>query len=101
MDHATKIRFNVTIAPFKKGGKVVKQNDNEDRMKLSARNVLNGKVKNVETGPISSLVTLEIAPGVEMTASITTESARDLKLKKGRTAFAIIKASNVMIGVDE
>jgi len=70
-------------------------------MKLSARNVLNGKVKNVETGPISSLVTLEIAPGVEMTASITTESARDLKLKKGRTAFAIIKASNVMIGVDE
>ena len=70
-------------------------------MKLSARNILKGKVKNIETGPISSVVTLEIATGVEITASITTESARELELKKGRNAFAIIKASNVMIGVDE
>jgi molybdopterin-binding protein len=70
-------------------------------MKISARNVLKGKVKSVETGPISSVVMLEIAPGIEITASITTESARELKLKKGRDACAIIKASNVMVGVDE
>jgi len=70
-------------------------------MKISARNVLKGKVKSLECGPISSVVTLEIAPGVEITASITTESARDLSLKQGQEAFAIIKASNVMVGVDE
>jgi len=70
-------------------------------MKISARNVLKGKVKSLESGPISSVVTLEIAPGVEITASITTDSARNLSLKKGQEAFAIIKASNVMVGVDE
>ena len=69
-------------------------------MKLSARNVLKGKVKSVETGPISSVVTLDIAPGVEITASITTESARELNLRVGQDACAIIKASNVMVGVD-
>ena len=69
-------------------------------MKLSARNVLKGKVKSVETGPISSVVTLDIAPGVEITASITTESANELKLRVGQEAWAIIKASNVMVGVD-
>jgi molybdopterin-binding protein len=79
----------------------LKYNKEEDRMKLSARNVLNGKVKNVETGPISSVVTLEIAPGIEIDASITTESVRELKLEKGQDAFAMIKASNVMIGVEE
>ncbi|HEX3628542.1 MAG TPA: TOBE domain-containing protein [Verrucomicrobiae bacterium] len=62
---------------------------------------MKGKVKNVESGPISSVVTLEIAPGVDITASITTESARELYLKKGQEAFAIIKASNVMVGVGD
>jgi molybdopterin-binding protein len=70
-------------------------------MKISARNVLKGRVKSVETGPISSVVTLEIAPGVQITASITTGSAHELKLKKGQDAWAIIKASNVMVGVDD
>lgn len=70
-------------------------------MKLSARNILKGKIKSVEKGPISSLVVLELAPGAEITASITAESSTDLKLKEGQTAYAIIKASNVMIGVDE
>jgi molybdopterin-binding protein len=70
-------------------------------MKISARNVLKGKVKSVEAGPVSSVVTLEIAPGVEIAASITTASARELRLKSGQNAWAIIKASNVMVGVDE
>lgn len=70
-------------------------------MKLSARNILKGKIKSIEKGPISSLVVLEIAPGAEITASITAESSTDLNLKNGQTAYAIIKASSVMIGVDE
>jgi molybdopterin-binding protein len=70
-------------------------------MKLSARNVLKGKIKNLKRGPISSLVVLEIAPKVEIVSTITAESAAALKLKNGQTAYAVIKASSVMVGVDE
>jgi molybdopterin-binding protein len=70
-------------------------------MKLSARNVLKGKIKNIKHGPISSLVVLEIAPKVQIVSTITAESAAALKLKKGQTAYAVIKASSVMVGVDE
>ncbi len=69
-------------------------------MKISARNILEGKVKSIKKGPISSVITLQIAPGIEIVSSITTDSANSLKLKKGQSAFAIIKASNVMVGVD-
>jgi molybdopterin-binding protein len=71
------------------------------KMKLSARNVLKGKVKSLKKGPISSLVVLEIAPGIEIVSTITAESSAALKLKKGRAAYAIIKASSVLIGVDD
>ena len=70
-------------------------------MKLSARNVLKGKVKSLKKGPISSLVILEIAPGIEIVSTITAESSAALKLEKGRAAYAIIKASSVLIGVDD
>ena len=69
-------------------------------MKISARNVLSGKVTSFKKGPISALVTLKIAPGVEIVSTITSESASSLKLKKGQTAYAIIKASSVIIGTD-
>jgi molybdopterin-binding protein len=69
-------------------------------MKLSARNVIKGTIKSIKKGPISTLVTLEIAPGVEVVSVITSEGAGSLKLKKGQAAYAIIKASNVMVGVD-
>ena len=69
-------------------------------MKISARNILPGKVKAIKKGPISSVITLEIAPGVEIVSSITSESAASLKLKKGQTAYAIVKASSVLVGVD-
>jgi molybdopterin-binding protein len=69
-------------------------------MKISARNVISGKVKSIKKDPISVLVILEIAPGIEIVSSITSESATGLKLKKGQTAYAIIKASSVMIGTD-
>ena len=68
-------------------------------MKLSARNILKGKVKRIKRGPISSLVVLQIAPGVEIVSTITAEGSAALKLKKGQTAYAVIKASSVMVGV--
>jgi len=69
-------------------------------MKITARNIFSGQVKNIKKGPISAVVTLEIAPGVEIVSSITSESVASLKLKKGQTAYAVIKASSVLIGVD-
>jgi len=69
-------------------------------MRISARNILSGKVTAIKKGPISTLVTIEIAPGVVITASVTTSAATELKLKKGANAAAIIKASSVMVGVE-
>jgi len=69
-------------------------------MKINARNIFSGQVKNIKKGPISAVVTLKIAPGVEIVSSITSESVASLKLKKGQTAYAVIKASSVLIGVD-
>lgn len=70
-------------------------------MKISARNILAGKVVSVKKGPISSLVVIEIAPGVKLTATITADAAKELKLAKGKSASAIIKSSSILIGVDE
>jgi len=69
-------------------------------MKISARNTIQGKVRNVVLGPVSAEVTLRVAPDIDVVAVISTTSAKALKLKKGKKAYAIIKASNVMVGVD-
>jgi len=69
-------------------------------MKITARNILKGTVKTIKKGPISSTITLEVAPGVEITSSVTSDSVKALKLKKGQPAYAIIKASSVLVGVD-
>jgi len=68
-------------------------------MKLSARNQLKGKVTEVKKGATTTHVRIDIG-GQIITASITNESADELTLEKGKTAYAIIKASNVMVGVD-
>ncbi|MEJ5029070.1 molybdopterin-binding protein [Comamonas sp. MYb21] len=70
-------------------------------MKISARNVLSGTVISITRGPVSTEVVLEIAPGVQIASSITTNSADALKLKEGAKAYGVIKASSVMIGVDD
>ncbi|QMV73336.1 TOBE domain-containing protein [Comamonas piscis] len=70
-------------------------------MKISARNVLSGTVISLTRGPVSTEVVLEIAPGVQIASSITTNSADSLNLKEGAKAYGVIKASSVMIGVDE
>ncbi|WP_027014134.1 TOBE domain-containing protein [Comamonas composti] len=70
-------------------------------MKISARNILPGKVVSIVRGPVSTEVTLEIAPGVQITSTITSTSAQALGLKEGVQAYGLIKASSVMIGVDD
>ena len=69
-------------------------------MKLSARNVLKGRIVQVTKGQTTAHVKLEIAPGIVMTASITNEAVDELKLKSGDAAYAVIKASDVMIARD-
>jgi molybdopterin-binding protein len=69
-------------------------------MKISARNVLKGKVVSINPGAVTSEVVLEIAPGVEITASITKKSVDNLNLSVGKQAYAIIKSSSVMVGID-
>jgi molybdopterin-binding protein len=68
-------------------------------MKISARNVLKGTVKSIKKGAVNAEVVLQIAKGVEVVSIITLGSVRSLGLKKGREAYAIVKASNVMVGV--
>ena len=70
-----------------------------DGSKLSARNVLPGVVSKVTDGAVNSEVILKLSGGSEVVASITKSSVKSLGLKKGSKASAIIKASNVMIGV--
>jgi molybdopterin-binding protein len=69
-------------------------------MKLSARNVMPGKVVAVTKGATTSHVKIEIAAGFVITASITNESVDDLGLSVGRAATAIVKSSDVIVGVE-
>jgi len=69
-------------------------------MKISARNTLKGTVKSIEVGAVNTEVILEIAPGVEMTAIITKASAERLGLSVGKEAYAVVKASDVMVAID-
>jgi molybdopterin-binding protein len=69
-------------------------------MKLSARNQLKGKVVEVVKGQTTAHVRLDIGGGVIVTASITNQSVDNLKLAAGKEAYAVIKSSDVMIGID-
>jgi molybdopterin-binding protein len=69
-------------------------------MKLSARNVLKGKIKKITVGGVNDEVVLELTKGVEVVSIITRESAEKLQLAVGGDAYAVIKASNVMIAID-
>ncbi len=69
-------------------------------MKISARNMLEGTIENVELGAVMASIKIEVeAPG-HVTALITKESAEKLGLKKGDKVTAIIKATEVMVGKD-
>jgi molybdopterin-binding protein len=68
-------------------------------MKLSARNQLKGKIVDVKKGVTTAHVRIDIG-GQTITAAITNDSVDELKLEKGKTAYAIIKATSVMVGTD-
>ncbi len=68
-------------------------------MKLSARNQIPGTIAEVKPGATTTHVRIEVSPGLTVTASITNEAAQELGLKQGMKAFAVIKASDVMVGV--
>jgi len=70
-------------------------------LKLSARNVLKGKVKRMVPGMVNSEITLELPSGTEITSIITKTSAENLGLKEGKEVYAVIKASNVLLGINE
>src|SRR5690606_30661530 len=71
-----------------------------DRMKISARNVLPGKIIAIVRRPVSTEVTIEIAPGVQLVSTITSASASSLNLSEGSKIYGVIKASSVMIAAD-
>jgi molybdopterin-binding protein len=77
--------------PFAMGG---------NAMKISARNVLKGTVKGVTPGVVNTEVIVELAGGAEVTSIITKASAESLGLAEGKEVYVVIKATNVMIGVD-
>ena len=69
-------------------------------MKISARNILKGKVVKIVHGAVNSEVIIELPGGTQLVSIITNSSVDTLGLKEGKEAYAIIKASNVMVGVD-
>lgn len=71
----------------------------EDDMKISARNQCNGRIVEIIPGATTTHIKRDV-DGQQVTAAITNDSAHDMKLSVGMTAYAVIKANDVMIGVD-
>ncbi len=69
-------------------------------MRLSARNTLAGTVRKIDMGAVNAEVTIEVAPGITIVSVITIDAVTNLGLKEGGNAYAVIKASSVMVGVD-
>ncbi len=70
-------------------------------MKLSARNQLKGTIVEIQDGAVNGVVKIDLGGGNVISAVITMSSIRALGLKVGGAAYAVIKASNVMVGVDD
>lgn len=68
-------------------------------MKISARNQLKGKVIAIEEGAVNAVVKLDIGGGNTVNATISMEAVKDLAIKKGSEAWAVIKSTSVMIAV--
>lgn len=69
-------------------------------MKISARNVLKGKVVAVKHGSVNSEITIEVAGGGQIVSVITKKSAQNMHLSKGKQVYAVIKSTSVMIAMD-
>ena len=69
-------------------------------MQISARNTLKGTVKAIKLGEVNAEIVLEIAGGLELTSTITRSSAERLGLEVGKSAYALVKSSDVIVGID-
>jgi molybdopterin-binding protein len=70
-------------------------------MKLSARNILKGKIIKIIKGAVNSEVVIELSGGDKLVSIITNASVESLRLQEGMEAYAVIKASNIMMAVDD
>ena len=70
-------------------------------MKLSARNILKGTIKEIKIGVVNNEIVIQLPGGDEITSVITQTSSDRLGLEVGKSISAVIKASNVMVAVDE
>ena len=69
-------------------------------MKLSARNQLKGKVVSIQEGALNAIVGIDIGGGNVISATISMAAVKELGLETGKDAYAVIKATSVMVGVD-
>ena len=69
-------------------------------MRLSARNQIKGTVVAIEKGAVNSTVRIDIGDGTIITSMITNSAVDDLGLAEGKTAYAVVKASDVIVAVD-
>ncbi len=69
-------------------------------MRISARNILKGKVVKITRGAVNAEVVLELPGKIQIVSIITLSSVDSLGIKEGKEAYAVVKASNVMIAVD-
>lgn len=70
-------------------------------MKLSARNQFKGKVVDIQEGAVNGIVKINIGGGNVMSATISMNAIRELGLEVGKEAYAVVKATSVMVGIDE
>ncbi|RDF11301.1 molybdenum-pterin-binding protein [Haemophilus paraphrohaemolyticus] len=69
-------------------------------MKISARNQLKGKIVSIKTGSVNAIVHIDIGGGNVITSTISISAVKELGLEVGKDAYAIVKATSVMIGVE-
>ena len=69
-------------------------------MKLSARNQLKGKIIDIQEGAVNGIVKIDIGGGNVVSATISMNAIKELELQVGKEAYAVIKATSVMVGID-
>ncbi len=69
-------------------------------MKISARNQFKGTVVSIKEGAVNAIVVLDIGGGNEMSATISLEAVKELGLEVGKEAYALVKATSVMVGIE-
>lgn len=70
-------------------------------MKLSARNQLKGKIVEIKKGAVNGIVVIQLPDGQKVSSDITLNAIDELNLTVGQTAYAVVKATSVMVGIDE